>query len=64
MSDCKLLLSTCIHAEVDLSVMTEAVEYRSLVRFLNLKGYAPKGTSNAMKEVYGNNITIYDVVKH
>ncbi|XP_014782283.1 protein GVQW3-like [Octopus bimaculoides] len=42
----------------------EGVEYRSVIRFLYLKGHTPKETFDEMEEVYGDDALSYNVVKH
>ncbi|XP_029648011.1 uncharacterized protein LOC115222046 [Octopus sinensis] len=42
----------------------EAVERRSMIRFLSLKGCTPKESFDELKEVYGDDVASYDVVKH
>ncbi|XP_014786685.1 uncharacterized protein LOC106881013 [Octopus bimaculoides] len=50
-------------AEVDYSIILEAVECRPVIKFLYLKGHTPKETFDEMK-VHGDNAPSYDIVKY
>ena len=42
----------------------ESVEYRTVMRLLYLKDSTPKEVLDEMKAVYGEDVPLYDVVKH